>query len=419
MGSDPLYYEAARIVESVRAGKSRLKTLCFSSSHKNKKALFALATTALKEYTLLQKTLTDSQIFVKEKRQMKESLAILFISDVVNDRKPNCSPRLWEIIEKNKTRLKGEYVKIKIRHPELFSSSSSDQDIDNLDDLWTPKYARINTLTTSLDECLSSLKKDNYMLVDHNFSPKDDFSFYADPHIKDLLVFSSNSSLTSLSLYRTGKLVLQDKASCMPVHVLNPPPGSTVLDACAAPGNKTTQAAAAVGTTGSVVAFERDERRFKILKKTLAKHHCKHVEAVHSDFLSVNLDKYSNVTHCIVDPSCSGSGILEEYEESSTRNDPKRLKSLSNFQCMIIRHAMKLKNLKKLVYSTCSINKEENEEVVKQILLAEPLFTLVEDPLKGWHRRGEPGYPFSSSVIRACPKEDKMHGFFVACFERK
>ena len=123
-----------------------------------------------------------------------------------------------------------------------------------------------------------------------------------------------------------------------------------------------------------------------------------------------------------MDPSCSGSGIIKEHENISKRSDAEqtdRLVTLSNFQKMIVRHALKFPNLKRLVYSTCSIHEEENEQVVQEILEKEPDFELVPNPLPTWHRRGFDKYSFGKDLIRADPVEDGMHGFFVALFQRK
>jgi putative methyltransferase len=135
------------------------------------------------------------------------------------------------------------------------------------------------------------------------------------------------------------------------------------------------------------------------------------------DFLKTNPTDYPQIEYGLVDPSCSGSGMLEDFENTNTY-EADRLQSLSNFQCMILRHAMKFPNMKRVVYSTCSVHKQENEEVVRQVLEAEPTFQLVPYPLPLWPRRGFPEYSFGNDVIRADPKADRMNGFFVACFEK-
>merc|ERR1712025_879670 len=101
--------------------------------------------------------------------------------------------------------------------------------------------------------------------------------FMLDYHLpKSLLVFQSKTQFYDHPLYLDGSLVLQDKASCLSVEALEPPPGCALLDACAAPGMKSCQAAAIVchKGRGQVIAVERDSERFKVLKKIIAKH-CK------------------------------------------------------------------------------------------------------------------------------------------------
>lgn len=258
------------------------------------------------------------------------------VHDLVNDRLPKCSPKLSEPVLRNKTRLKAEYVKLKIKIP--------------TNKIIRPfRYARVNTLRVSLEDCIKQLAYLGYNQV-KSLTAGEGLQFALDEHLADLLVFPPGTDLTKTNLYKDGSIVLQDKASCIPVAVLQPPLGASVLDACAAPGNKTSQLAAIVGGAnggGRVFAFERDSKRALILGETLKKYNCDHITVARcKDFLSVNPLDYPMIEYGLVDPSCSGSGMLEEFEQSVSNDEEedseldKRLLSLSNFQCMILRHAM-------------------------------------------------------------------------------
>ena len=97
--------------------------------------------------------------------------------------------------------------------------------------------------------------------------------YLIDSNVPDLLAFSPHFPIQSTfkEEYASGAIILQDKASAIPVVLLDPPRGAHVLDACAAPGNKTIQLAAAVGPAGHVVAVERDEKRAETLRQMVKK----------------------------------------------------------------------------------------------------------------------------------------------------
>ena len=99
---------------------------------------------------------------------------------------------------------------------------------------------------------------------------------------------------------------------------------------------------------------------------------CQNVKAQCKDFLSVKPEDYEDVTMIMVDPSCSGSGMPLELERSvslrGSREEGERLTKLSNFQQMILKHAMKFPSCTRIVYSTCSIHAMENELVVEGVL---------------------------------------------------
>lgn len=98
------------------------------------------------------------------------------------------------------------------------------------------------------------------------------------------------------------------QASCLPVHILGPPPGSVVLDMCAAPGMKTTHLAALMNSEGTVFAVERNPKRFETLNRILDGSGATCVQTFNKDVLTCSDKDFPNVEYILVDPSCSGSG---------------------------------------------------------------------------------------------------------------
>lgn len=250
--------------------------------------------------------------------------------------------------------------------------------------------------------------------------------FLLDLHVSNLLVFAPGTVFYGHELYRQGVLILQDKASCFPVQCLEADLRSrsddeelTCLDACAAPGMKTTQLASLCSKT---IAVERDFKRCETLKQIVQGAGAEEVvQIINQDFLKVKADELQNVEYIILDPSCSGSG-MNRIGDQSGKKDPHRILSLSRLQTMLLKHALTFPKVKKVVYSTCSIYREENENVVAEVLDSNPGFKL-DKCLESWHRRGDPesnlGPKKAEKCIRAEPKDDLTIGFFVAVFKRR
>ncbi|KAE9408400.1 S-adenosyl-L-methionine-dependent methyltransferase [Gymnopus androsaceus JB14] len=199
--------------------------------------------------------------------------------------------------------------------------------------------------------------------------------FSKDEDIPALLLFHPQVSFQDKEAYKTAKVILQDKASCFPAVVLNPPASaeSTVIDATSTPGNKTSHLSTLMCNLGTPFAFERDHKRFLSLQTMLSKAKCQNVEPINADFLVVNpMDsKYSKVMHILLDPSCSGSGIVThldylvksvEQEANSVQEDQQN--KLAAFQLMMIKHAMKFPSVQQIIYSTCSIHAIKDKHIV-------------------------------------------------------
>eukprot|EP00891_Asterochloris_glomerata_P002839 jgi/Astpho2/2839/e_gw1.00050.188.1_t len=209
----------------------------------------------------------------------------------------------------------------------------------------------------------------------------------------------------------------------MPAHALAPEPDWEVIDACAAPGNKTTHVAALLLGKSMVWAFDRDPKRLQRLQKNTAAAGAHNITAQKADFMLVKLTepRFAAVKGLLLDPSCSGSGTAHsrmdhllqstQHEENSAEDADGREKAL--------RHALTLPSLQRLVYSTCSVHQQENEDVVKAVLPeAEKLGFKLHHALPAWSRRGLPVFQGAEKLIRTDADLDGTDGFFVACFER-
>ncbi|XP_046679285.1 26S rRNA (cytosine-C(5))-methyltransferase NOP2B [Homalodisca vitripennis] len=174
-----------------------------------------------------------------------------------------------------------------------------------------------------------------------------------------------------------------------------------------------------------VYAVERDEGRFQSLKEMIANSGADNVVTLHSDVTKLSLEKYSDVEYILLDPTCSGSGMRDRQPRSSlhSSSDKERLYKLQGFQLTLIRFAFtKFPAAKRVVYSTCSLNVEENEEVVQAALNSkhhEFQLVNVSKKLPGWKSFGSEDFEFGTECIYSRPETDLTNGFFVAVFERK
>lgn len=174
-------------------------------------------------------------------------------------------------------------------------------------------------MKTTVDEIINLFRDDGWIFVRH-FEDKNYESFLSrvasltpeefmlDLHVKELLVFPPKSEFHFYPFYQDGRVVIQDKASCLPAVLLNPQPGSIVMDMCAAPGMKTTQMAAAMKNEGTIYAVEFNMNRFESLNKVVETAGATCVKTINRDVISLTSRDFEDVEYILIDPSCSGSG---------------------------------------------------------------------------------------------------------------
>ncbi|PFH53101.1 hypothetical protein AMATHDRAFT_79254 [Amanita thiersii Skay4041] len=426
------YFGAAKTLDRLDAKQGSIKGLIADIPEKERKRSAALVIETLKYKPVLKDVISAADLLRQERRIKTLNLALVLVHDLLftpGGIQASGGP-IKQAIMRHKTRLHGELQKIKIKRGVKSNSELVQSEDEKAAQI--PRYIRVNTLLWTTDEALQAYISQGFSLSN---SLPTERSFSKDEHIPDLLIFPPQTSFQEDTNYSSGRIILQDKASCFPAVVLNPPckEDAVVIDATAAPGNKTSHLSALMRNKGKLFAFEKDKKRFSTLKQMLEKARCYNVETIHCDFLAVDPTdpQFAPTTHILLDPSCSGSGIINRLDhlldtEQSNDGNEERLSKLASFQLMILRHAMKFPNVLRIVYSTCSIHAIENERVVEAALSSEEAkvgsFTLApqNEVLPTWPRRGlasEMSDPNrAASLVRCLPGEDNTNGFFVSCF---
>ena len=190
------------------------------------------------------------------------------------------------------------------------------------------------------------------------------------------LVFElkSHPPLNSVASFRDGWFYVQDPSTLLAVCKLGAQPGETLLDLCAAPGGKTTFIAQLMRNEGKIVACDISEERLKLVQENCARLGVTCVETVLSSALDSRLSAFDRI---LVDAPCSNTGVMRRRVDLRWRISPEEISRLRQTQLDLLKlAATKLKPGGVLVYSTCSLEPEENSEVVKEFLREHENFKL-------------------------------------------
>jgi len=210
-----------------------------------------------------------------------------------------------------------------------------------------------------------------------------------------------------------GHIYIQDEASQLVAAELRAEPGQRVLDLCAAPGGKTTQVADIMRNSGIVVASDVHEHRLRTVVQTAKTQQLHNIRCVAIDGLRPLPLAQSAFDRVLVDAPCSGTGTLRRNPEIRWRITPGDIQDLSQRQEQLLSHvAGTLKSGGRLVYSTCSVEIDENEGVRQAFLENNKGFRPAELSLK-------PALMTAPGTARTWPHRDGTDGFFICAFERK
>jgi len=219
---------------------------------------------------------------------------------------------------------------------------------------------RINILKTDLNSCLDSFK-----LNDIKAEPIE--------NLNNAITFKGKvGSISELPGYKEGNWVIQNRSSQWVVPLLNPQKGEKILDACAAPGIKTTQIAELINDQGEIWAIDRSKKRLKYLEQNLKRLGLNSVKLLSTD--SINLinkrpEFLNYFDKILIDAPCSGIGTLSRNPDARWSLNKKKIEELISIQAKLLdANLALLKKSGTLVYSTCTICPNENNLQVKKFI---------------------------------------------------
>jgi 16S rRNA (cytosine967-C5)-methyltransferase len=198
----------------------------------------------------------------------------------------------------------------------------------------------------------------------------------------DFLVLPHGVRVDSLPGYGDGLFTIQDPSTAMAVDVLDPRPGERILDACAAPGGKTALIAERLGDTGEIVAMDVHDDRLETLRENVERLRLRNVTVVKGNAVADGIAKAAGgrpFDRILLDVPCSNTGVLRRRPDARWRFSMRRLANLNDIQRLMLTPATdSLKPGGRVVYSTCSIEPEENLDLVNAWLARRPEWELIE-----------------------------------------
>jgi 16S rRNA (cytosine967-C5)-methyltransferase len=264
---------------------------------------------------------------------------------------------------------------------------------------------RANTLKINRKDLMEKLEEEGLKLLPTAYSAEG-------------IVLQDAPPTSELPFLKQGLYVIQDEASQLVTSILDPKPGERILDACAAPGGKTTHMAQRMENRGEIYALDLSKGKLELIEEICERLGIKIVKVLKADAAaSLPVPKGLMFDRVLADVPCSGFGTLRKNPDLRWRRGEKDIERLSALQLSILANlSFYVKDGGLLTYSTCTVFHEENEDVVEKFLGGHPEFKL--DPIgKGLSEKWRP--LVQNGYLKTFPPKDEMDGFFAARLKRE
>lgn len=265
--------------------------------------------------------------------------------------------------------------------------------------------ARVNVSKTTVEEALAILKEEGIEA--------------RRGELAEDAILIEKGNVAHTRAFQDGFLSIQDESSMLVARALGPEQGDDVLDSCAAPGGKTTHIAERLHGTGRVLSLDLHPHKVKLIRQQTNRLGLSNVDTKAMDARKVGeAFQPESFDKILVDAPCSGFGVIRRKPDIKLGKQPEDSKRLSHIQLAILREvAPLLKRGGRLVYSTCTIEKTENENVMQQFLQSHPEFEWDTSMKERLPKALEP-YTHDGQV-QILPHYFATDGFYIACLRKK
>ena len=231
-------------------------------------------------------------------------------------------------------------------------------------------------------------------------------------YFEDFLKVRNAQGLTDTRAFKDGWFAIQDESTALPVRLLAPEEGETVLDLCAAPGGKSAYLAELQGDRGRVLAVDLSARRLSRVQENVRRLGLRSVQPLVADGTQLQVRPVDKI---LLDAPCSGLGVLAKRADLRWKRRPEDLARAAERQRALLAHAAQLlRPGGVLVYSTCTIEPEENEQVVEEFLRTHPDFAV-----DAWAPEGVDSALRDGPYWRTLPHVHGTDGTFAVRLEKR
>ncbi len=344
----------------------------------------------------------ESVQYIKEKVNLKVSKFVNAVLRNIIRNRDNIINELNKLPEEDYLSIKYSYPKYLVLKWEKQFGKDKIEDVLIANNSKSPLEIRVNTVKISRDDLMETFEQKGIKTHKCIIAEKG-------------LVIENPSELDKLEEYKKGFFSIQSESSMLAVQVLNPKENSVIVDMCAAPGGKSLCASEMMNNTGKIISRDIYKNKITLINREMKRLGLTNITT--EDYDATKLDKslIEKADFCIVDVPCTGLGIIRRKPEIKYNKTELDIENIHDIQYRILENASRyLKVNGELVYSTCTTNREENINIIRDFLNNNKNYAAVDisAETKNYFDTSSAGY------AEIFPHLNDMDGFFIAKIKR-